>query len=106
MGENTDILMIDNKALGTEIALRTLSPDIIAFDEIGTAAELKSISDCFNAGVDIITTAHSSSIEDLKRRSVTGQLLKSGMISTVVLLDKNIGKAPQIIDVEEMLDGI
>lgn len=103
MGENTDVLMIDNKALGTEIALRTLSPDIIAFDEIGTAAELKSISDCFNAGVDIITTAHSSSIEDLKRRSVTGQLLSSGMISTVVLLSKNIGAAPQIIDVEEML---
>ncbi len=106
LGENTDVLMIENKALGTEIALRTLSPDIIAFDEIGTACELKSISDCFNAGVDIITTAHISDKDDLMRRSVTRQLIEGGMISNVVLLTKNIGAAPQIIEAEDILNGL
>lgn len=106
LGENTDVLMIENKALGTEIALRTLSPDIIAFDEIGTAGELKSISDCFNAGVDIITTAHISDSRDLMRRSVTRQLLESGMISNVVLLSKNIGDTPQIFEAEDFCDEL
>ncbi len=98
LGCNTDVLMIKDKALGTEMALRTLYPDIIAFDEIGTAAELKRVSESFNAGVSIITTAHAASVEDLYRRSVTAGLLNSKTISRVAILSKNIGEAPKIYD--------
>ena len=86
LGENTDILMIKNKALGIEIAVRTLYPDIVVFDEIGTDSELSGVKNSLNAGVSVITTAHIGEEDDLMRRSVTKELLFSGAISKVVLL--------------------
>lgn len=103
LGHNTDVLFMQNKAAGTQIALRTLFPDVIAFDEIGTAAELESISDCFNAGVEIITTAHSKDISDIRRRSVTSALLKGGAVSRVALLSNTVGAPPAVFSVKEIL---
>ena len=103
LGVNTDILMIQNKALGVEIAVRTLFPNIVAFDEIGTSKELLSVSDSFNAGVSVITTAHAGSISDLLTRSVTNGLLRSGAVSQVAMLSEEIGKAPEILSVKEIL---
>ena len=103
LGENTDILMIKNKALGTEIALRTLFPDIIAFDEIGTDAELQGIANCFHAGVSVITTVHAGSREDLLRRSVIRELLEMNAISKIALLSGNFNNQPQIINFKDLL---
>lgn len=102
LGTNTDVLMIKDKALGTEIAVRTLFPDIVAFDEIGTAAELKGVSESFNAGVSVITTAHASSISDIMRRSVTAGLLKTGTVSVVALLPRKIGEPVKIFKAENI----
>ena len=103
LGTNTDILLTEDKAAGAMMALRTMFPDIIAFDEIGTAAELNSVSDCFNAGVAVITTAHIGTKKDLFRRSVTSMLLDSGAISTVAVLPAEIGGGMEIYDTEELL---
>ena len=106
LGANSDVLMIKNKALGTQIALRTLFPDVIAFDEIGTAAELEGVKQCFNAGVSVLTTAHIGGKEDLMRRSVTSQLIKSGAISKIALLTSK-GKEPEIFlsrEIENFVD--
>lgn len=86
LGVNTDVLMISDKAVGIEIAVRTLFPDVVAFDEIGTAEELKSVSESFCAGVEVVTTAHIGEAGELMRRPVTHQLLTSGAVGTVAVL--------------------
>jgi len=103
LGANTDVLLIEDKAKGAMMALRTMFPDIIAFDEIGTAVELESVSDCFNAGVAVITTAHIGDKSDLFRRSVTSALLKSGIISTVAVLSDRVSGQVEIYDIGELL---
>lgn len=103
LGPATDVLICENKAVGIEIALRTMFPDVIAFDEIGTVEELKSVSDSLCCGVDIITTAHVGSTKELTERNVTYNLLKSGAISFVALLPKLHGGKIQIISVKELL---
>lgn len=105
LGPNTDIIFSQNKATAAQMAIRTMFPNIIAFDEIGTALELESISDCFNAGVSVITTAHIGGCGDLLRRSVTGALLESGAVSRVVILSKTVGSPYKILSVQEVLDG-
>lgn len=101
LGTNTDILYMQNKALGAEIALRTLFPDIIAFDEIGTNKEVISVRDCFNAGVSIITTAHCRNKSDIISRTVIKSIIESGAINYVALLSQTIGTAPQIFSIKE-----
>ncbi len=103
LGDNTDVLYMQNKALGTQIALRTMFPNIIAFDEIGTDQELNGVMDCFNAGVSIITTTHSKEIHDLIKRTVALNIIKSGAIKNIALLTGVIGEAPKIFSTEELL---
>ncbi len=103
LGKNTDVLLCADKALGTQMAVRTMFPDIVAFDEIGTSLELKSVSDSLNAGVGIITTAHIGSFGDLARRSVTKGLLTSGAISNIAVLSGEIGGEIDIISCEDFL---
>ncbi len=102
LGPATDVLISENKSAGIEIALRTMFPDVIAFDEIGTLAELKSVSDSFCSGVDIITTAHIGSLDELLTRNVTASLLKSGAISFVALLPKLHGGQIKLFETKEI----
>ncbi len=102
LGANTDILLTEDKAKGIEIAVRTMFPNIIAFDEIGTSEELEKLSECFKAGVDIITTAHIGNINELKSRNVTNLLLNSGAINTVALLPQIHGGKIRLFDTKEL----
>ena len=102
LGANTDILLCKDKAKGIEIALRTMFPDIIAFDEIGNSEELQKVSESFCAGVDIITTAHAGNLQELESRKVTNLLLQSGAISKVALLPQIHGGKIRIFDIREL----
>lgn len=102
LGNNTDVLLSDDKATASLMALRTMYPDIIAFDEIGTAAELKSVSEIFNAGVSLITTAHIGVKDDLLRRSVTKELLKSDIISIIAILPPKFSGKTEFIKPKEL----
>lgn len=101
LGPNTDVLFGIEKDRGIEIALRTMTPDYIAFDEIGTDLELKRVFDSVNGGAEIITTAHIGSVEQLLLRPVTRRLITSGAVKTVVMLDRNKGN--KIFTSEEIL---
>lgn len=102
LGAATDILEAEQKAVGVEIALRTMFPDIIAFDEIGNLDELSAVSQCFLSGVNIITTAHIQTVFDLENRNVTHQLLKSGAIEQIAVLPKIVGGKINFITKEEL----
>ncbi len=106
LGYNTDVSFTEDKAFGALCALRTMYPQIIAFDEIGTADEVHSILEAFNAGVYILTTAHAGSISELKKRPVTRRLIESNTILNVAMLSKNIGEMPQIYSTEEILSEV
>jgi stage III sporulation protein AA len=63
-----DVLRGYPRAKGIEIATRTLSPEVIFCDEIGSAEEAKAILSAQNSGVPLIATAHAESREALLRR--------------------------------------
>lgn len=102
LGPLTDVIVTSDKAAGIEIAVRTLFPDYVAFDEIGTSAELKRVKESFYSGVSVITTAHIGSFEELMRRDVTKQLILSGAVSQVALLPKLHGGDIRMVDTKEL----
>ena len=103
LGSNTDILLTNNKAAGIDIAIRTMFPEAVAFDEIGTEEELKSLHNGFNCGADIITTAHISSPDDLLSRSVTANLIGSGVISLIAVLSQRVGGKITFLKPEDLI---
>ena len=100
LGDNTDVLYGIEKARGVEIALRTLGPDIIAFDEIGTEAELGAVAQCMGGGADVVLTAHIGKLSELATRSITRKLLTQNNIKLVAML--SCEKSPEIYSRREI----
>ncbi len=102
LGANTDVLLGYRKEQGIEIALRTLYPNIIAFDEIGTLAEAEKVKACLYGGADIITTAHLGDVSQLKKRSVTEKLLSEDAVKTVVMMGETAVEKYTIYSADEV----
>lgn len=104
VGINTDVISGGTKSLCIENALRALAPQTIAFDEIGSKEELEGIVDCFNAGVRMITTIHSSNESELIRRNEKLPILESGAFKNIIFLDKSFKH--KIIKAEDFFDEV
>lgn len=97
VGINTDVLSGYEKAKGIEIAIRTLSPDIIVCDEIGNINELEAIRYGFSTGVNFAVSVHMKDEENLQRNKIIQRLLETGEFDYLVLL-KSFTDEFEIID--------
>ena len=86
VGLHTDVLTLYPKAVGTEIAVRTLSPDIVVLDEIGSDDEARAMLSAVNTGVNFIATAHGSSLEEVLRRPNIKRLVDAGAFKKGIVL--------------------
>lgn len=69
IGTSVDIISGYKREHGAEIALRTLSPEVIVLDEIGRLEESERLTEALNSGVKVLATAHASNFEELSRRA-------------------------------------
>lgn len=67
-GTLCDFLIGYPRAHGIEIAVRTMSPQVIICDELGDAGEAGQILSCVSTGVPIIASAHGENIAELISR--------------------------------------
>lgn len=77
-----EILRGYEKAVGIEIAVRTLGAEAVIVDEIG-ASEAKAVSSALMMGVPLIATAHASSAEEILMGSAFSSLRDSGTFDTL-----------------------
>ena len=81
-----DVMAGYPKEKGIEIALRTLGPQCILCDEIGSAAEAEAIRSGVNAGVRFIATIHAASARELMLRPQYQRLKECGAFSCLLFL--------------------
>lgn len=84
-------------------AIRSMAPDIIICDEIGSNEDIEAIEHSVNCGVTIIATVHSSSEYELKRRENIRSIVKTGAFSKIVFLS-NKNSPGQIVKISEAGD--
>lgn len=87
VGVETDILSGFSKANGIMHALRSLSPDVIICDEIGTEEDVDAIKNILKGGCKIITTMHGYSIEEAKEKK--SEIMS--LFEVAILLHRNNG---------------
>ncbi len=88
VGPLTDVITSCSKSEGIEIALRTLNPEVIAFDEIGSLTEAEEVIKGFNAGADVLTTVHCGSPDELMHREQATALIKSRVVKTIAFVSE------------------
>ena len=98
-----DVLNGFPKSEGIIRAVRTLSPKIIICDEIGSKNDAEAISKSLNCGVEIISSVHAKSEDEILRSPRIKQLISSGSIKRIILLDSTPGKIRGMFEVENKL---
>lgn len=91
VGIRTDILDGCPKSEGIMMAIRSMSPDVVLCDEIGTNKDMNSILTALNSGVNLITTIHGYGIEDLYSRPVFKEIIENKVFKRAIVLSSRKG---------------
>lgn len=88
-GTLCDILNGFPKAEGMLRAVRTLSPEAVICDEIGSAEEAKALTQCVCSGVAVIAAMHAGTLAELYSRPQARLLLGTGAFEKIALLSSS-----------------
>ncbi|MGN0136623.1 stage III sporulation protein AA [Anaerotignum sp.] len=100
VGPCTDVLEGCPKAKGIILLLRSMSPDIIAVDELGRREDIEAVEEALHAGVKLIATAHGNDFSDLKTRPQMQALIRKKIFERYLFLSNRNGTGTA----EEMRD--
>lgn len=70
LGMRTDILDCCPKAEGIMMLVRSMSPVVVAVDEIGGKADKEALEQAVNCGCILFATAHGASLSDIEKRGL------------------------------------
>ncbi len=91
VGLRTDVLDACPKALGMLLLVRSMSPQVIAVDEVGGREDMESLRMVAACGSRIVATVHGSSLQDVQRREGMELLLQEGLFERFVVLHREKG---------------
>lgn len=100
LGIRTDILDCCPKAEGMIMLIRSMGPEVIAVDEIGTSEDVRAIEYAMHCGCRLLATVHADSMEELRRKPLFDRMVTEKYFERYVLLGKNmhVGQIEGIFD--------
>lgn len=101
-GVRTDVLDGCLKSIGMTMMIRSMSPDVIITDEIGSEGDRDALMGVLNAGVKIVTSAHGYNITELKSRREVLKLIEDKVFEKYIVLGSSKGPGTLV----EVVDGI
>lgn len=103
IGILSDVMDNVSKSKGMRMLIRSMSPEIIVCDEIGSKEDTQAINYAVTSGVKGIFTAHGNSLEDIMLNEELKKILDKQLIETIIILDdENKGeiKSVYVLDKE------
>ena len=92
VGAHTDIMDGFDKAEAAMLMLRTMTPDIIAVDEITASDDIEAMERIANCGVRLIATAHGDDVMSLMSRPLYRKMYELEIFKKAVVLKKENGE--------------
>lgn len=86
IGIRTDVLENIPKPIGIKMLIRSMSPQVIVADEIGTKQDVEAIKEAVCSGVKGIFTAHGESKEELLKNPTLKELIEDRIIEKIIFL--------------------
>ena len=100
LGMRTDILDCCPKAEGMIMLIRSMSPQVIAVDEIGTPEEVHAIEYAMHCGCKMLASVHGESMEEIRKRPVLDQMVRQRRFERYVIL----GNQPTTGSIQSIFD--
>ncbi len=100
LGVRTDVLDCCPKAKGMLMLIRSMSPRVIAVDEVGSVEDISAIEYVINCGCKLIATVHGNSIDDIRNKPILGRLVQERIFERYILLNNHggVGHLEEIYD--------
>lgn len=91
LGERIDVLDACPKAEGMMMMIRSMSPDVLIVDEIGTKEDAEAVMEAVHAGVQLFVTVHGYRVSDLLKRPTLKMLIESNVFDRFIELSRKDG---------------
>lgn len=91
LGPRTDVISYTPKEIGINMLLRSMSPEVIATDEIGSKSDVNAIKQAAQSGVYLLFTMHGSTIEDIRAKENISDLIENGYFDNIIILSNKNG---------------
>lgn len=88
VGLRTDVMDACPKAEGMMMLIRSMSPEVIIVDEIGSHHDVEALMEAIHAGVTVICTIHGQTVEELKNRPSLQSLFTQKVFKRIVVLER------------------
>ena len=92
LGRCSDVISGTDKLSSALLLLRSMTPQIVAMDEITAPEDISAAEEVFGCGVGILATAHASDELDLARRESYRRLCERGIFRRAVVISQSGGK--------------
>lgn len=86
VGRHCDVLDACEKSEGIYMMLRSMAPEVIAVDEIGTKKDYEAMNAALTSGCALLATVHGSSLQHIREKPLLRQMLEEGMFGRVIIL--------------------
>lgn len=86
IGMRTDVIENVSKSYGMRMLIRSMAPEVIACDEIGSKEDVQAITEALTAGVKGIFTMHGKNMADVKNNSDINKLVENRQIEKIIFL--------------------
>lgn len=100
LGERTDVLDGCPKAEGMQMLIRSMSPAVVAVDELGREEDFRAVESVIHCGCKLIATAHGDSLTDILRKPFFARLREMRVFERYIVLgnEKMAGTVTGIFD--------
>ena len=86
VGIRTDIIENVSKEKGIMMLIRSMAPEVIACDEIGSSQDVQAIEKAVISGVKGIFTMHGKSIDDMRNNREISKLLEKNILEKIIFI--------------------
>lgn len=102
LGPRTDVVDCCPKAEGMLMLIRSMSPEIVAVDELGGKDDVDAVEYLINSGCIILGTVHGSSVNDLKAKPGMDRLMDMNLFKRIIILSRvnGVGTVKDMISME------
>lgn len=91
VGPRTDVLSYCPKWMGINMLIRSMAPDVIATDEIGSKEDIGAIRYAYISGVKFLFTMHGTNLEDVKKNEEISKMCDEGYFDNIIVLSNSRG---------------
>lgn len=91
LGVRTDVLDACPKVAGMMMLLRSMAPQVVAVDELGSEEDIRAVSQVMQCGSRMLATVHGESLQEIREKEFLKDLVRRQVFGRYVMLERRDG---------------